>query len=81
MPGPKTTALRQQVRELMNACTERDVTGYVAARMGINRHAAAVLVGKVMTEDYARRLEALREGGSLREGQHDGRADVRKPTD
>jgi len=82
MPGPKTIALRQRVRELLERFEGDDRIAFIANELGVSRHAAACLIGKVWLEDLARKTEALHEGRDLREGEHGWRsADDGEPTD
>jgi hypothetical protein len=82
MPGPKTIALRQRVRELLERFEGNDRIAFIANELGVSRHAAACLIGKVWRENLSRKMEALHESGDLREGEHGWRpADDGEPTD
>jgi hypothetical protein len=70
MPGPRTIALRQRVRKLLDRYDGDDRIAFIASELGVSRHAAACLIGKVWLENLARKMEALHEGGDLREGEH-----------
>jgi len=82
MPGPKTIALRQRVRELLERFEDDNRIEFIANELGVSRHAAACLIGKVWRENLARKMEALHEGGDLRAGEHRWwPADDGEPTD